>query len=305
MESDFFDFVLQRQSIWYKRFALGQEAPWTPDSVLQQYKILNVYRELDKGTRYILDKLKGMKDRKAILLNIVFYRFFNRFDLYENLGIKPFHSVDNNLMNDLKAKLGKLKEQGKPIFNDAYLIAGKKGEQKYSSVLNSLSWLNENADDIINRVDNTKTPEDSFKIIKEIPLVGNFLAYEIWTDLTYFGFFRQGWTDNDFVNIGPGASWGLKIIYGKLTKKEETERLKHLYEIQNQFLNNKKWLEIHNKNAFSNKPFLSLRNLEHGLCEFRKYSNLKNGKGKKRFYLTSFSVLRLLGLGKKRQTQKI
>lgn len=284
MESELFDFIYQRQLIWYKRFILKQNPPWTQDKTLLQYKILNVYRELDKGTTYIIDKLKVISDRKVILLNIVFYRFFNKFGLYENLEIPLLGEINVETTNLLKNRLSGIKNQGKPIFNDAYLIAGKKGEEKYVSVVNSLSWLWENIDKLIAGIDNCKTPEESFEIIKEIPLVGNFLAYEIWTDLTYFRFFKQGWTDNDFVNIGPGASWGLKIIYGKLKKKEELEKIKHLHAIQKEYLNNKQWLEISYKDTFSNKPFLSLRNIEHSLCEFRKFYNLSRGKGKRRFF---------------------
>ncbi len=181
-------------------------------------------------------------------------------------------------------------QKKEPLFNDAYLIAGRKNEKKYLSVLNSLSSLWKNADELIYRIDKAKTPEESFNIIKEIDLVGDFLAYEIWTDLTYFNFFSQGWTDNDFVSIGPGAKWGLEIIYGKSDKKENLKSINHLHEIQKEFLEKRKnhsWQEISYKEAFSNKPFLSLRNIEHSLCEFRKYHNLKNGKGKRRFFQLS------------------
>lgn len=285
MEPEFFDFIYKRQLIWYKRFVLKENSPWTRDPILQKYKILNVYRELDKGTIYIIDKLKNVKDRKAILLNVVFYRFFNKFNLYENLGMEIFSNFNSDLIKLLKTKFEQLKKQNKPIFNDAYLIAGKKGEEKYISVLDSLSEFWEKADDMIRRIDKAKIPEESFGIIKEIPLIGNFLAYEIWTDLTYFRFFKQRWTDNDFVNIGPGAKWGLEIIYGE----SNLSNLKKLHTIQNEFLNQKQnpsWQEISYKDAFSNEPFLSLRNIEHSLCEFRKYHNLKNGKGKKRFFVT-------------------
>lgn len=152
MERAFFDFIYRRQLIWYNRFILKEEQPWTEDPVLQKYKILNVYRELDKGTSYIINKLKDVKDKKAVLLNVVFYRFFNRFNLYEELGVKPFSDVKYNLVNLLKNKLSKLKSQGKPIFNDAYLIAGRKAEEKYVSVLKSIIWLWENSDDIIKRI---------------------------------------------------------------------------------------------------------------------------------------------------------
>ena len=287
MEFEFFDFIYNRQLIWYKRFVLKEKQPWTQDSVLQKYKIINVYRELDKGTIYIINKLQGVKDRKTLLLNIVFYRFFNKFNLYEILGIFPFKNFDKELADKLRKKFKRLKSKGKPIFNDAYLIAGKKREEKYISVLNSLSWLWKNIDTLILRIDKAKTPEESFDIIKETPLVGSFLAYEIWTDLTYFNFFRKDWNDNDFLNIGPGAKWGLEIIYGKLGNKELHEKLTHLHTIQGKFLSKKKnpsWKEVSYKKAFVKGPFLSLGNVENALCEFRKYYNLSKGKGKKRYF---------------------
>lgn len=232
----------------------------------------------------------GSKNRKAIFLNIVFYRFFNKYNLYENLGVKPFQDFSGELAKKLKQKFKELKDKGKPIFNDAYLIAGKKGEEKYISVINTLLGLNQNLNEIMEKIDNTKTPKESFEAIKQISLIGDFLAYEIWTDLTYFRFFKQKWIDNDFVNIGPGALQGLKIIYGKLNKKQSLEKLNKLHKIQGEFLLKKKnptWKEISYKNAFSNKPFLSLRNIEHSLCEFRKYYNLKKGKGKRRYFIPS------------------
>ncbi len=288
-EQEFFDFIYNRQLIWHKRFMLKQKFPWTKDLTFQKYKILNVYRELDKGTQYIINKLSGIKDRKIILLNIVFYRFFNQFNLYEKLNIGPLNDFSEKTKTGLIESLTRLKKK-EPLFNDAYLIAGRKNEKKYLSVLNSLSSLWKNADELIYRIDKAKTPEESFNIIKEIDLVGDFLAYEIWTDLTYFNFFSQGWTDNDFVSIGPGAKWGLEIIYGKSDKKENLKSINHLHEIQKEFLEKRKnhsWQEISYKEAFSNKPFLSLRNIEHSLCEFRKYHNLKNGKGKRRFFQLS------------------
>lgn len=281
-EKEFFDFVYNRQLIWYKRFVLKENPPWTNDKTLQRFKILNVYRELDKGTIYLIKKLKDLGDSKIILLNVVFYRFFNRFNLYEKLGIGILEDFSDKKKNELIKSLNKLRKL-EPLFNDAYLIAGKKNEEKYLSVLDSLTFLWENIEKIIVGISNAKEAKESFGIIKELPLVGSFLAYEIWTDLTYFGFFKQGWTDNDFVNIGPGAKEGLNIIYGR----SNLSNLKKLHEIQEKFLSEKRnptWNQIHYEDAFSNEPLLSLRNIEHSLCEFRKYYNLGKGKGKKRIF---------------------
>ncbi|MEX0932833.1 MAG: nucleotide kinase domain-containing protein [Candidatus Pacearchaeota archaeon] len=287
-EKEFFEFIYKRQLIWYKRFVLNEKAPWSEDRILKTFKIINVYRELDRCTLYIINKLKNLQNRDYLFLNIVFFRFFNKNNLYESLEINPFEKIDKNLKEKINQKFSELKKQGKPIFNNAYLISsGKKGKEKHISIIENLSKIN--LKEMVEKIDKTKTPEESFEVIKEIPMVGPFLACEIWTDLTYLNFFKQKWNDNDFVNIGPGAKWGLEIIYEKrLNKKEQKEKLNRLYDLQKEILPelNKKplWKELAYKNAFSNHPFLSITNIEGALCEFRKYKNLSQGKGKKRYF---------------------
>ncbi len=293
LEEEFFKFIYKRQLIWYKRFVLKKSPPWTDDNLLRTYKIINVYRELDKCTLYILDKLKDIQDRKKIFINIVFYRFFNQFNLYEKLGIEPFDSINEPTRVKLLATLDRIQNEGNPIFNNAYLISsGQKDKKKHHSIIDNLSKLP--VRNLIEELDQSKIPEESLSIIQKIPMVGPFLACEIWTDLSYLKFFKQKWNDNDFVNIGPGAKWGLEIISAKkLNKKEQQEKLNHLYKVQKEFLDNinedldepRSWKEIAYKKAFSNYPFLSITNIEGSLCEFRKYWNIKNGKGKRRYFV--------------------
>src|SRR3989344_9692418 len=157
------------------------------------------------------------------------YRFYNKFGLYENLNITPFEMFDLVLKNQLNKKFKMEKNRGKAIFNDAYLIGGNKtNEPKYSYILNILSKIDNS---LITKIKNSSSPHNSLKLIQEIQNVGPFLAYEIWTDLTYFDFFAQQWTDNDFVNIGPGAKWGLEILYGNISQESLQERLHHLHQI--------------------------------------------------------------------------
>ncbi len=293
-EKEFFEFVFDRQLVWHNRFIKNTNC-WTKDKTFKKYKFCNVYRELDKGTQYIINKLKPIKDRKMIFQNVVFYRFFNKNNLYEDLDIDIIKEINTKQINIIINKLNNLKKKGYSIFNDAYLICGNKTkEPKHIYVLKILEKELSSIKTIklIKEIDQSKTPEESLEIIKQITNVGDFLAYEIWTDLTYFNFFKQKWKDNDFVNIGPGAKWGLEIIYNKkLNNKENLEKIKELHkkETQKKYLDNIKkeelvWLDIYYKQAISNKPYLSLRNIEHSLCEFRKYTRLKENKGKKRYY---------------------
>ena len=283
LEKEFFDFIYNRQLIWYKRFVLKQKPPWTDDSILNKFKIINMYRELDKCTKYILEKLKGIKSREILFQNIVFYRFFNRVNLYEELEIEQKNLAKEIKSDELIKRFREIKNSGRPIFNDAYLISSNgKEKEKFLEIIKEISSVD--FKELIKEIDNSKNPEESFKIIQKINLVGPFLACEIWTDLTYFNFFKQGWDDNDFVNIGPGAKWGLEIMYGNLSKKGLSEKLNHLYKIQGEFLENEGWKKIAYKEAFSNYPFLSITNIEGALCEFRKYKRLGQGKGKRRYY---------------------
>jgi len=293
-EKDLFQFIYKRQLVWYKRFILKETPPWTNDKILQKYKIINVYRELDKCTLYFLNKLKNVQNRRTILLNTVFFRFFNRINLYEELGLDLLTSLDKNTAKVLVAKFDKIRKEGGVIFNNAYLISsGRKGHKKHESVLSGLIELSNSINQIIKRIDQSKTPQESFKILIEISMTGPFLACEFWTDLSYLNFFKQGWNDNDFVNIGPGAKWGLEILFGKkLLKKELINKLSHLHKIQKEFLpqvnknlqEDLEWEDIAYKQAFSNYPYLSITNIEGSLCEFRKYWNISQGKGRRKYF---------------------
>lgn len=293
MEFEFFKFIYKRQLIWYKRFVLRQPQPWTEDPVLATYKIINVYRELDKCTIYLVDKLKGEQDRRRLLLNIIFYRFFNRINLYEEIGVEPFTSLTADIKRKIAQSFERNKSEGKPIFNNAYLISsGTHGKKKHLSILDNLTALD--IDALVDEIDATDSPQAALDAITSVPMVGPFLACEIWTDLSYFKFFKQGWNDNDFVNIGPGAKWGIDILYGsKISKDEQKSKLKHLRDAQSSFLDSMHtklgtelpWSKIAFKQAYSNYPYLSITNIEGSLCEFRKYWNISHGKGRRKYFL--------------------
>lgn len=279
IEEHFFAFVFERQRMWHRRFVLKQPAPWTDDPILSTYKFCNMYRELDACTMYLLDKLTETTDRRTQLLNIIFFRFFNLKNLYEALGVHLLQRV-NTL--ELLPRFDAMKKKG-PIFNNAYIISpGQSREPKHVTILRNLEDLDVEA--LMSRLDQAETPEAAHAGLCRIPLVGSFLAGEIWTDLTYVKFFSQGWTDDDFVAIGPGAAWGMDLVAGRKLRASERESfLRRLYERQGANLPDH-WHDIAYTEAYSNAPLLSLTNVEGALCEFRKYVNLSQGKGRRRYF---------------------
>jgi hypothetical protein len=84
--SEFLKYVVERQRIWHKRFVLKEPFPWTKDPILQKFHFCNNYRELDKGTVYLINELTPYQnDRRKVLFNVVAYRFFNCYGFLKKL----------------------------------------------------------------------------------------------------------------------------------------------------------------------------------------------------------------------------
>ena len=291
---DFFNFIYERQLIWYKRHVLKLPSPWTADPIMQKYKFCNMYRELDRCTIYLLTRLQPIKARPWQLFNIILFRFFNQDKIFEQLS-GPFTRFEQTEANECKARLDKLKKSGQTIFNNAYIIAPAPGfMSKHAGIIANLKKISSQLAKLTERLDKADAPADAFIVLRGLPQVGPFLAGEIWTDLSYLKFFKQNWTDDDFTTVGPGALWGLKILSGlsRLSPVRQNEILQYLHQAQRKILpkifsdvtDNLNWNDIAYRPAFSNAPWLSLTNIEGALCEFRKYTNLKNGHGRRRYF---------------------
>ncbi len=317
---DFFDFVVHRQLIYYKKEVLREKYPWTTDPILNEYHFCNVFREADRGTRYIINYFKKYPDisKEKVLYTLVFYRHFNVSGLMDHLqehycqhpdkyprlqeleqGLVPYLLDEQarwqfeQLLTDYKARRGTL-------YNVAYRVAPHVVNPDYPHRAKHVQFtfvlkkLSKQVHAILQRILGATEPSESSLPLQSIPSVGAFLAYEIWTDLTYFSWFK--WSDDDYVSIGPGAAGGLQVIFGGNSADHQGQKgvdaCKQLRDLQKQYLPrlSKKygiqWEEISLPES-STRPWLSLRNIEHALCEFRKYWQRKRGKGRKRYYRPS------------------
>lgn len=274
-----------------------QEAPWTADEVLRQYRFCNVYRELDCGTLAISKYLvqKGIPPEMK-LFNIIAYRFFNRRDTIEVL----FGGLLNPQKFDFKyyeQRFDEAKAQGS-IFSNAYLITAHAVNQNYRphdkhvQILLMLDALKGRLTEMISCL-REKEPQQGLNVIeKYVRLAGKFLSGQILLDATYAGDIVD-YCGNDFLVVGPGAHWGLNILSGrKLSMKEADEKCRYLYSIQEKefarLLENtgKDWQAVRwNNPNYCGGKYLCLHDIQNSLCEFRKYWRLKSGENaKKRYY---------------------
>jgi hypothetical protein len=283
----FYEFIYDRHLIWHKRNIQRLPAPWTDDTILGKYKFCNVYRELDRGSQYIIRKVlsKTELSSEVKLFNTYVFRIFNLDQLFDGLLFEDILDPKTFDFKKEEARLDAHKAAGKVMYNDAYTITqtvwnkeyGKKG--KHIQVLLAMQWLSEHVSEVLDQIRSRATPEGVIETLREIPMVGPFLAGQIMLDLGYCGITR--FTNNDWIIVGPGAEAGLEILfnrYEKIPGKELVALVEKLYSVQWHWFEElrlqkgKEWLKIAlNNHTYPNLPRMDIQN---SLCEFRKYHNI-------------------------------
>lgn len=80
-------FAYERQNIFIKKKE-GKLAPWTEDSILQQYKFCNSYRGNDRVSQYLLRNViyqSKQYRREDIIFRILLFKLFNKESTWELL----------------------------------------------------------------------------------------------------------------------------------------------------------------------------------------------------------------------------
>ena len=262
-------FASERQNIFWKKIN-GEPAPWTKDPILQEYKFCNSYRVNDRVSQYLLKNViyNGKKySNEDMLFRILLFKLFNKESTWELL-------LDN--FNDITLKtfdvkmysnvLEKAISNGVKIYNDAYISCANKAfgyDRKHD---NHLALLNKmfNEDKVQNKILKSKTMEDAFNIIKKYPLIGNFMAYQLVTDINYSDVVN--WNEDEFTVAGPGSLRGIKKCFIDKGNKSKKDIIRYIYEKQDKEF---KRLNLNFK-RIGNRP-LQLIDCQNIFCELDKY----------------------------------
>lgn len=285
---EFFEFILERQRIWHKKEIEKFPMPWTDDPILQKFNFCNCYRELDKGTREIINNIciKELALPEKIF-NIIFYRFFNVHYFFTEIIKEPI-SLSKYRWRDMVDIFDESKKRVR-LFKIAYLTAGansikfreKEKHVQFSHAMQSSNKIIEYVSDLIKREAGVF---EIWKGLQKIKFVGEFLSYQILLDLLYCLELKL-YNPDSLVYIGPGAAPSLSRIFINFDYKLPLMPLEQLRLDQRYFLPEREWNAIRYDTPYYRGKYLSLNNIQFCLCEWRKYFNLKNGlKQKRRIY---------------------
>ena len=227
-------------------------------------------------------------------------------------GIPDYDEYDEE---EFSRFIAGVRSSGQNPYTTAYLInsqatPGMPRDYCYTRVV--IPTLHKNMNKLIATVMSAKKPEDIISYLKTLPAVADFIAHEFYQDFTYiprytgrrFMMFDQ----NDFTNVGPGASIGIRLIYPNLKTVREQKRA--IYDLRNIADD---WL--HKIGVEKGEPFpyigwdiekgeyyiftmdevlagempmynqydgITLHQIEMWLCEFQKYWKMIIGEGKQR-----------------------
>lgn len=269
---DFFAYAVKREKIRIAKDA-GQERPWTDDEILQTYRFCNVFREDDVVTKWIRENLRDpMTNDGMVLMVMVVARFFNRVTTLEKIK-------DILLTQGFNAYLfrERLKDHA-PLVTGAYMIKTPKGMNKLEGLLEIFQPVYNDLKHLDNFV-SCRGPflEDLWMELKKYPYIGNFIAYEVVTDMRHTKLMEGVQDANSWACAGPGAARGMsRICFGEIgnfrySSDSDQTRLNNGMQQLLMFSRSQEYWPF--------KRHWEMREVEHTLCEFDKYERVRRHEG--------------------------
>lgn len=223
----YWKFAAERQAIFFKR-AAGLPAPWTEDPILARHKFTNAYRASDRVSQYLIRKViyTECQDVEESFFRTILFKLFNRIETWETLvaafGEVSWRKFDKKAYSRiLSAEMGR----GRKVYSAAYIMPSggraSLGGRKHDWHLSLLQRMMEEG--YPEKVSACRSMGEAFDLLRDLPSIGDFLAYQLVTDLNYGPV--TSFSERSFVVPGPGARDGLKKCFYDLGGLSEAEAI--------------------------------------------------------------------------------
>jgi len=264
-------FATERQNIFFKRYK-NEPYPWSNDPIFLKYKFTNAYRASDRVSQYLIKNViyKGDQSAEEVFFRIILFKLFNRIETWEKLssGIGSIKYSEysfekyNNILNESINK-------GSRIYSAAYIMSSGSNffgyERKHSNHLRLIELMIN--DQVPQKIISSKSMQDVFTILRSYPTIGDFLAYQLVTDINYSNL--TDFSEMSFVVPGPGALDGIRKCFSNLGGLNEVEIIKLMAENQDMEFER---LNLSFKNLWGRR--LQLIDCQNLFCEVDKYSRI-------------------------------
>lgn len=284
--ADFFAYARKRYAIHLARDVEGRPGPWTDDPIFQQYRFCNVHREDDKVTRWFRENIRQpLAHTTHVLLATVAFRWFNRIETGQVMLDSAVGLFQGKFAAEqLKKRLLHEAPKG-PWTTGAYMIKTPAGMNK----IDGLNWCIQQVAvdaEYIAKIwldcaaqGEPTSLEKAWDFLRQYPYLGDFMAYEVVTDLRFTSLLENAPDALSWANPGPGAARGLARVLGlpldsfnRHSAKDRQELIAGMRELLEYSKKQEHWPQ--------EWPKWEMREVEHTLCEFDKYERARLGEGR-------------------------
>ena len=218
-------FASERQEVFFRQFS-GVTATLTCDPILRKHKFTNAYRASDRVSQYLIRHViyEGEQSCEEIFFRTLLFKLFNKIStwrlLQSRLGEISWRSYS---FRHYDAVLSAALAAAERIYSGAYIMPTARGfgdiTRKHRTHLHLLERMMH--DSAPARLVNERGMQGAFQVLKEYPMMGDFLAYQFVTDLNYSSL--TDFSEMEFVVPGPGALDGIRKSfedYGTLSEAD-------------------------------------------------------------------------------------
>ena len=222
-------FAYERQEMFWRR--LRGELLLTEDSILRNYKFCNVYRASDRVSQFLIrDVIYGSPHPPLdTLFRIFLFRLLNKVEtwqrLEESVGPVALATFDPELYAEA---LARIKREYGVIYGNAFILCANKAFGFSEKHRNHLALLRRVFVETKHseRLLAARDLQELTACLRELPLIGDFMAYQIAIDFLYSPVFN--FDEDDWTIAGPGALRGIAKCFedmGSLSPREIIMRM--------------------------------------------------------------------------------
>lgn len=271
------DWMTERHRIYLKRKD-KVPPPWTQDRTMQKYRFCNVFRELDTVTIWLRENWRApYAGNENLWIAMCLARQINWPPTLAEVGF-PEHGYDaKSVQRSLEAR----KDRGEKVYTGAYMISAPSGafrgmaKPEYTAeIVVGALWRARDEFRALFAGDRQPTLQEVHSWLRGFRGWGDFMAYEVVTDLRHTRYLNNALDINTWAVAGPGAIRGLHRLHGRdyrksMTQDQACEEMREL-------------LEMSRTSLPDFIPRLELREIEHSLCETDKWLRVAAGQGRLR-----------------------
>ncbi|MGE4544285.1 MAG: nucleotide kinase domain-containing protein [Pedobacter sp.] len=228
-------FAAERQDIFFRRVE-NTIGPFTNDPILRIHKFTNAYRASDRVSQYLIKNViyNGDQDPKEVFFRTILFKFFNKIETWEKLTNKIgdicYKDFNFKMYDEVLTK----EKMVNSIYSAAYIMSSSGKNMPFNVKHRNHLKLIERmmAEDLPLKICDAKSLQQVFYLLREYPMIGDFLAFQYAIDLNYSAMIN--FSEMSFVVPGPGAKDGMRKCFLDYGGRSEVDLIKCMADRQEQ-----------------------------------------------------------------------